>query len=83
MQPNLTTLHLHNGDTIAYSTNRCSIQSIVCILKAKGYSVGVHLYPHNTINNLTDNKNQFTVLVGDNLLIIPPPPGSRANGGGE
>jgi hypothetical protein len=74
MQPNLMTLHLHNGDTIIYPTERCSVRSIVRVLEAKGYSVGVRLYPHNTINNLTNNKKQFTVLVGDAMLIFPPPP---------
>ncbi len=47
MQPNLTTLHLQNGDTITYPADRCSVQLIVCIFDAKGYSVGVCLYPHN------------------------------------
>jgi hypothetical protein len=74
MQPNLTTLHLHNGDTITYPADQCSVRLIVCILEAKGYSVGVCLYPHNTIDNLTNDEKQFAVVVGDALLIIRPPP---------
>jgi hypothetical protein len=35
--------------------------------------VGVRLYPHKTINNLTNNEKQFAALVGDALLIIRPP----------
>jgi hypothetical protein len=76
MQPNLMMLHLHNRDTITYPTNQCSIQLIVHILEAKGHSVVIPLYPHNTIKNLTNNEKQFAVLVGDALLIInylPPP----------
>jgi hypothetical protein len=65
MQLKLTTLHLYNRDTITYPTNQCSIQSIVRILEAKGHSVVVPLYPHNTIKNLTNDDKQFAVLVGD------------------
>jgi hypothetical protein len=84
MQPNLMTLHLHNRDTISYPADQCSVRSIVRILEAKGYSVGVCLYPHNTINNLTNDKKQLAVMVGDALLIIRPPlPSTGTNGGGE
>jgi hypothetical protein len=77
MQPNLMTLHLPNGDMITHPTNRCSVGLIVHILEAKGYSVGVRLYPHNKIDNLTNNKKQFAVLVGDALSIIRTPPPRR------
>jgi hypothetical protein len=73
MQPNLTTLHLRNKDTITYPTNWCSVQLIVRILEAKGYSVGVRLYPHIAIDNLTNDEKQFAVVAVDALLIIPPP----------
>jgi hypothetical protein len=74
MHPNLTTLHLHNGDMITYPTNRCSVQLIIRILEAMRYSVGVRLYSHNTIDNLINDEMQFAALVGDALLIIRPPP---------
>ena len=76
MQPNQTTLHKHNRDTITYLNTQCSVRTIVSILEARGYSVGVCLYPHNNINNLTNNEKQFAVVIGEALLIIrPPPPG--------
>ncbi len=74
MHQNQTMLYLHNGDTITYLNDQCSIQTIVHILEAKGYSVVVHLYPQNVIKNLTNNELTFAVAIGDALLIIPPPP---------
>jgi hypothetical protein len=64
MQLNQTTLYLHNGDMITYPNDWHSIQMIVHILETKGYLVGVHLYPHNTINNLTNDKKQYAVVIG-------------------
>jgi hypothetical protein len=61
MQPNQTTLYLHNEDIITYPNDRCSIQMIVCIVETNWYLVDVCLYPHNTINNLMDNKKQFAL----------------------
>ncbi len=46
---------------------------IVRTLKAKGYSVAVHLCPNNALETVTNKEWPFVVVIGDALLIIPPP----------
>ncbi len=61
-------------DSITHPGNCCSARTIACILENKGYSVVVHLYPNTGIRSLTEDERCFTVAIGDELLIICPPP---------